>query len=60
MNFISLFEVDEQKQGIMANTENSTMQMICNFFGDCIIPWYSLNSGSNTTTCQSLVVSQRE
>jgi hypothetical protein len=37
MNFISLFEVDEQKQGIMANTAHSTMQMICNFFGDCII-----------------------
>ena len=36
--FISLFEVDEQKQGIMANTANSTMQMICNFFHDCIIP----------------------
>ena len=40
MNFISLFEVDEQKQGIKANTANSTMQMICNLFGDCIIPRY--------------------
>jgi hypothetical protein len=38
MNFISLFEVDEQTHGIMANTANSTMQMICNFFGDCNIP----------------------
>jgi hypothetical protein len=42
MNFISLLEVDKQdcwfqQDGAMAHTENSTMQMLSEFFGGCII-----------------------
>jgi hypothetical protein len=42
MNFISLLEVDEQdcwfhQHGAAAHTANSTMQMLSEFFGGCII-----------------------
>jgi hypothetical protein len=49
MNFIFLLEVDEQdcwfqQDGATAHTANSTMQMLSEFFGGCII---SLNLWSS-------------